>query len=395
MKKKWKSLSVRLPLLFISSFLSVMLLVVFVIYMRFEKRMIDEYTRMAQGVTKLMQKRIDGDKIDEYIERNFEMAEYNEILDYFSALKENYPDVQFLYVYRMKQDGGHVVFDLYSDTEGYYDPPGTVYELEDDLKSHLDKLCRGEEIPVLIDHTKYGYLLTYLRPVFDSRGNYQCHVCADFSMDYLHEQDIAFLCSILLILAIVVAILLLIDIRLIRKNITGPLKRMVKCADEFAYETEKDRFRNIQLMEELDIHTGDEIQELYTVFLSVLKESIFYMTNLSRAKDDIQDKELKIGQISKKAYKDDLTGVGNKAAYTSAAEKLNQDIAKGTAGFAIVMMDINNLKYVNDNFGHEKGDDYIRGCCTMMCEVYKHSPVFRVGGDEFVAVLQNEEYVNR
>ena len=395
MKKKWKSLSVRLPLIFISGFLLVTILVVFIIYVRFEKRMIDEYTRMAQGVTRLMQQRLDGDKIDEYMERNFEMEEYNEILDYFYALQENYPDVRFLYVYRIEPDGGHVVFDLNSEAEEDSDPPGSVYELEEDFLPYMDKLCKGEEIPVLVDHTKFGYLLTCLRPVFDRQGNYQCHVCVDFSMDYLHEQDIGFVRKISIILLIVIAFLLFIDILVIRQNITGPLKKMVDCANTFAFKTESDRFRNIQLMEELNIPAGDEIGELYTVFLSVLKESLYYMTNLSKAKDDIQDKEQKIGQISAKAYKDALTGVGNKAAYTDESEKLNREIWDGTAEFAIVMVDINNLKYINDTFGHESGDDYIRGCCYMVCDNYKHSPVFRVGGDEFVVVLRNEDYVNR
>jgi diguanylate cyclase (GGDEF)-like protein len=59
------------------------------------------------------------------------------------------------------------------------------------------------------------------------------------------------------------------------------------------------------------------------------------------------------------------------------------------------MIDINNLKYVNDSFGHEHGDEYIKGCCNIICNVYKKSPVFRIGGDEFVVILRGNDYVNR
>lgn len=59
------------------------------------------------------------------------------------------------------------------------------------------------------------------------------------------------------------------------------------------------------------------------------------------------------------------------------------------------MIDVNNLKYVNDTFGHDKGDEYLRGSCRMICETYKHSPVFRLGGDEFVAVLRDKDYEER
>ena len=50
--------------------------------------------------------------------------------------------------------------------------------------------------------------------------------------------------------------------------------------EEFTYDTEKDRFRNVQAMEELNLQTHDEIEELYYEFMSVMKESLYYMTNL-------------------------------------------------------------------------------------------------------------------
>ena len=59
------------------------------------------------------------------------------------------------------------------------------------------------------------------------------------------------------------------------------------------------------------------------------------------------------------------------------------------------MFDINNLKYVNDTYGHKAGDDYIKKGCKIICQTFKRSPVFRVGGDEFVAILQDEDLTDR
>ena len=59
------------------------------------------------------------------------------------------------------------------------------------------------------------------------------------------------------------------------------------------------------------------------------------------------------------------------------------------------MVDMNNLKQINDDHGHKAGDLYIKGCCRMICEMFKNSPVFRIGGDEFVAVLQGKDYDKR
>ena len=61
-------------------------------------------------------------------------------------------------------------------------------------------------------------------------------------------------------------------------------------------------------------------------------------------------------------------------------------------GYGIVMFDLNDLKRINDEFGHDKGDLYLKSACDLICRVYRHSPVFRVGGDEFVAVLHGEDY---
>ena len=57
------------------------------------------------------------------------------------------------------------------------------------------------------------------------------------------------------------------------------------------------------------------------------------------------------------------------------------------------MIDLNFLKYINDNFGHEKGNIAIKRVCQIVCVNFAHSPVFRIGGDEFVVILMNSDYV--
>ena len=70
-------------------------------------------------------------------------------------------------------------------------------------------------------------------------------------------------------------------------------------------------------------------------------------------------------------------------------------ISKEGEEFAVVMVDLNNLKHVNDHCGHEAGDTYIKGCCHSICEVFKHSPVFRIGGDEFAVILKGTDFEHR
>ena len=92
---------------------------------------------------------------------------------------------------------------------------------------------------------------------------------------------------------------------------------------------------------------------------------------------------------------DALTGIRNKTAYVEFESKLNKTIAeKGWIQFAITIFDVNDLKTINDTLGHQAGDDYICEASKIICTKFKHSPVFRVGGDEFVAISQGEDYDN-
>jgi len=90
--------------------------------------------------------------------------------------------------------------------------------------------------------------------------------------------------------------------------------------------------------------------------------------------------------LSDQARRDALTGVRNKRAFDEEADSLNHT----TEPFALVMLDMNGLKEMNDQYGHEKGDELIQNSCRLICEVFSHCPVFRYGGDEFVAVLRGD-----
>ena len=97
-----------------------------------------------------------------------------------------------------------------------------------------------------------------------------------------------------------------------------------------------------------------------------------------------------------KACRDDLTGIKNKNAYGEFERRLNDQIESGDIGtFAIAICDVNGLKTVNDTMGHKAGDEYIKAASKLVCDTFKHSPVFRVGGDEFVAILKGDDFESR
>jgi diguanylate cyclase (GGDEF)-like protein len=94
------------------------------------------------------------------------------------------------------------------------------------------------------------------------------------------------------------------------------------------------------------------------------------------------------------ANTDSLTGVRNKHAYSEYESKLNDMIRAGELKnrIAVLVCDINGLKYVNDTKGHAAGDMLIKEACDLICEHFTHGAVFRIGGDEFVVILYDRGF---
>lgn len=92
---------------------------------------------------------------------------------------------------------------------------------------------------------------------------------------------------------------------------------------------------------------------------------------------------------------DALTHVKSRTAYEAKEKEMNIFIKESGSEFAIAMFDVNYLKDINDEFGHDYGDVYLKNSCNLICKVFKQSPVYRMGGDEFMAILSGEDYEKR
>ena len=99
-----------------------------------------------------------------------------------------------------------------------------------------------------------------------------------------------------------------------------------------------------------------------------------------------------LAKARREASTDALTGVKNRHAYLEAEDRLNRQIAENRApAFAVTILDVNDLKRVNDTEGHEAGDELLRAACKVICDIFDHSPVFRIGGDEFAVISQGAD----
>ena len=108
---------------------------------------------------------------------------------------------------------------------------------------------------------------------------------------------------------------------------------------------------------------------------------------------ETREKEAELGTARHIAFTDPLTGIKNKSAYIEDIGILERRLAdEGLDNFGIIVFDLNGLKMINDTKGHEAGDKYIKDASHLICNMFKHSPVYRIGGDEFVAFLEGEDF---
>lgn len=99
-------------------------------------------------------------------------------------------------------------------------------------------------------------------------------------------------------------------------------------------------------------------------------------------------------KLKSQAMQDSMTGVKNKRAWLEAEKRLDRQIQDGSANFAIIVCDVNGLKEINDTEGHEAGDDLIICASRHICRTFKHSPVYRIGGDEFAVILEGDDLLH-
>ena len=131
------------------------------------------------------------------------------------------------------------------------------------------------------------------------------------------------------------------------------------------------------------------------------KHIVFCLENVEAEFREKEEQLKKLANAKLQARTDELTGVKNSTAFKEYVDRIDDAIAdeaaKGTndTAFAIVMCDINDLKQTNDTKGHKTGDEEIQATSRLICDTFQHSPVFRIGGDEFLVILTGKDYDQR
>ena len=320
---------------------------------------------------------LDGDTLERLEAGDKGTPEYQSVLNMLTCFKEN---IGLEYIYCVREMGdGEFAFTVDSDIEA----PG-------EFGQHIpytEALHQASLGTASVDKEPYadswGRFYSAYSPVYDSARRIAGIVAVDFSAEW-YEQQINHLIRTTVVFVgtsflFAVAIIWLIITRY-RRRFDAMFHEMNQISDgiETLVAEASPSARVVSFEADQTAPSGDPIAQLGAKIHSL---------------------EAKLGEqiaiIHSQAYIDGLTKLGNRAAYGEHVAHIDEQIKQGTAGFAIIVFDLNGLKEINDRYGHEKGDETIVEAAAVLRQAFNEGRLYRVGGDEFVVILEGENTKTR
>ncbi len=393
--------------IFISSsifFLFLCLVLSILTYASYTKSLYGVYEQRMTDIISYVETHIDIEDLSQCVDTGVESDKYLELMEFMDCIMDDF-DIHFLYiVYPMKVEAPTEMLNILSaDThEGRINDPDDLtldYVIVDGyepryLQLYANALAK-DEISFFKDFSEWGYDYTGLKPLINAKGERFALLCVDIEVSELRDTISRY--TIVNIVLIVVLGFCFIGVFIIwaSRNITEPISKLEKSVVSFVAVAHGQKDPDKLCYEDPDIHTQNEVESLSHAVAQMSGDMRVYVKNILDAEGKVEDMKSQVNHMDMVAYQDALTHVKNKAWYDKIKARVDDDIINGRAKFGIVMVDLNQLKKINDNYGHEHGNDYIFGSCHQICVIYEHSPVFRVGGDEFVVLLENRDYDHR
>ena len=275
---------------------------------------------------------------------------------------------------------------LYVSTDGY---------TREELQPYLDAWRQpGHTHFFETGSVRWGKAHIACRPLAAPDGEPFALLCADLSIQEMQQTVQSYVMVNIALILLIGTLFCLLMILWLQRDVTGPIIELEKYVRRFAEKSHGKKDPALLVFDAPDIHTENEVESLSDAISQMSTDMKDYVENILQAEARANSAEQEALGMSRIAYQDPLTHVRSKAAYDEAVARLSDEIADGTARFAFLMVDLNNLKKINDTYGHENGNRYILGACSILRGIFR-SPIFRIGGDEFVVLLQGEEFERR
>ncbi|MBQ9042372.1 MAG: HD domain-containing protein [Eggerthellaceae bacterium] len=288
-------------------------------YLTFHQSMIEAESANAMGITSLMTKAVNPDRIDEYMTDGENAPGYRETEQRLADIRDSFPGVRYVYVYQIQKDGCHVVFDPDTADEPGSDP-GDVVPFDPSFQGYVPTLLAGGEIDPIVSNDSYGWLLTVYTPLKNSAGTTVCYLAADISMEQLVADESSFLASIIALFAAFFVLICGVVLWLAKYGIILPVNSISRASNNFMLGDESVRSLSADQIEALGIRTGDEIENLFDAVNQMSQEAVRYTADAQEKSETISRMQDNLIMVMADLVesRDKFTGdhVRNTAAYT-------------------------------------------------------------------------------
>ncbi len=289
-------------------------------FILFSNATVGQQTKLVEGVTNVAVSSIDGDMIDTYLAEGEAAEGYGKMYKLLRDLRNSDSDIQYVYVYKIMEDGCHVVFDVDTE-ETEASAPGDIIPFDESFSPYIPTLLAGGEIEPIITDDTYGWLLTVYKPIRDSKGNTAAYAAADVAMTNIGDHQRNFITGMVALYLLFFAVIFAVVLWIVEYHIVLPLNSMSMVANKFAFNNDDEQLNeNVEKMGALRIHTGDEIENLYNAVLKTASDSVAQVEAIRQKNETISKMQnaliLVLADIVESRDKNTGDHVRKTAAYT-------------------------------------------------------------------------------
>ena len=371
----------------------------------YRRDMISRYQNYAGDAINFLCRCIDVDDLEECMRTGVKSEKYEELQLLANNFKETH-DLYFIYIIEpLKADPPDNMMDVFAaytswgkadGTDGLTDLgnyTGDAYPREVALQ-YIQRMDTDTKVTYFRNDTDFGRIYTAIRPLINSKGEPIAVICGDILIDDIYNAAYTYAIATFIV-ALVAGFLIIMALnRWYNRRLVQPIKNLENATGEIESKCRKRAPVSELVMNDLNIHTHDEIESLSDSIASMVEDIRNYASDLIDNEKKLSAMEDKASQLEALANRDSLTGIRNKTAYDNEIRSLEYNLHLGNTDFGIGVVDLNYLKVINDTYGHEKGNEAIKNLCRIVCVTFAHSPVFRVGGDEFAIILKGQDLEN-
>ncbi len=372
-------------------------------YRTYTRSLYHAYEERMNDILDYVERHIDIDDLEQCVETKQESEKFVNLIAFMDGIMEDF-DVHFLYIVNPVSVEPPLMMNIISadtawgrenEPDGYYLGYVASEDYEPEEIQNYVEAMKSDGTVFFKNFSVWGYDYTGLRNLKNKDGEPFAALCVDIEVSELESAIKTYTAINVVLIVLLGMVFISIFLLWMTKNVTTPISLLEKSVVSFAEISHEQRDPDKLDYNAPKIHTHNEVESLSNAVEMMSKDMKNYAKNILDAEGKVADMRTQVSHMDVLAYQDALTHVKNKAWYDKTRERVDGGIADGRTNFGIVMADLNHLKKINDTYGHEHGNDYIFGACHEICVVYDHSPVFRIGGDEFVVLLENRDFDNR